>query len=164
MASAAVPRPAPWIFCACLTTCVRHRSRNAGDYRPTKQAKLWSENSGQHYPGFADRPTTQPEEKTVKVPKVQREHVSGPRGEKKLMSDDRYAAEMDAQRRRAQALAYLEQGDEGVPDDALRGAAAAKRKREKASELSMKADNTLKEIGQRQHDDASGPAPDSRRR
>ena len=75
------------------------------DYRPTKQAKLWSENSGQHYPGWADEPSTQPKPTKVTIPKIKRDVVVGPRGERKVMNDDKYAAELDAQRKRAQALA-----------------------------------------------------------
>ena len=124
------------------------------DYRPTKQAKLWSENSGQHYPGWADEPSTQPKPTKVTIPKIKRDVVVGPRGERKVMNDDKYAAELDAQRKRAQALAYLEQGDDGIPDDALRGRAAEKRKREKTSQLERTRDNTLKQVSGRERDDA----------
>ena len=127
---------------------------DARDYRPTKQAKLWSENTGQHYPGFADEPSTQPKPKQVTIPKVKRDVVVGPRGERKVMSDEKYKAELDAQRKRAQALAYLEQGDDGVPDDCLRGRAAEKRKREKMSQLERTRDNTLKQVSGRERDEA----------
>ena len=112
------------------------------DYRPTKQAKLWSENSGQHYPGFADRPSVAP--KPVKVSVALPKRVDGGR---KVISDDKYRAELDAQRKRAQALAYLEQDDDGVPDDCLRGDAARKRARDRKSELAARSDNTLKLVG-----------------
>ena len=125
---------------------------DARDYRPTKQAKLWSENTGQHYPGFADEPSNQPKPKQVTIPKVKRDVVVGPRGERKTMSDEKYKAELDAQRKRAQALAYLEQGDDGVPDDCLRGRAAEKRKREKMSQLERTRDNTLKQVAGRERD------------
>ena len=127
---------------------------DARDYRPTKQAKLWSENTGQHYPGFADEPSNQPKPKQVTIPKVKRDVVVGPRGERKTMSDEKYKAELDAQRKRAQALAYLEQGDDGVPDDCLRGRAAEKRKREKMSQLERTRDNTLKQVAGRERDEA----------
>ena len=127
---------------------------DARDYRPTKQAKLWSENTGQHYPGFADEPSNQPKPKQVTIPKVKRDVVVGPRGERKTMSDEKYKAELDAQRKRAQALAYLEQGDDGVPDACLRGRAAEKRKREKMSQLERTRDNTLKQVAGRERDEA----------
>ena len=69
------------------------------------------------------------------IPKVKRDVVVGPRGERKTMSDEKYKAELDAQRKRAQALAYLEQGDDGVPDDCLRGRAAGNASGEKMSQL-----------------------------
>ena len=37
------------------------------DYRPTKQARLWRENSGQHYPGFLDAPSVAPKPAAVKI-------------------------------------------------------------------------------------------------
>ena len=42
----------------------------------------------------------------------------------------------------------------GIPDDCLRGSALEQRKREKRSELSLQADNTLREVGARQADAA----------
>ena len=66
--------------------------------RPTKQAKLWRENTGQHYPGFVDRPSK--EIKVGPVPIMAPKRVNG--GGVKI-GDDKYRAELDAQRKRAQA-------------------------------------------------------------
>ena len=57
------------------------------DYRPTKEAKLWNENSGQHYPGFADRPSVAPKPVAVNIKAPARVNGAG-----KKLSDDRYRA------------------------------------------------------------------------
>ena len=98
--------------------------------------KEFRENSGQHYPDFLEK-EDRPVLKNVDV------KIKKTRG----LSDEAYREELDAQRKRAQALAYLAQTDDGVPDDCLRGEALARRKKQKRSTLSH--DNTLQLVKDR---------------
>jgi len=117
--------------------------------RNGKQPKLWRENSGQHYPGFVDRVTKPIEYGELKVEKPKAVTSRG-----HTISDKRYHEEVDAQRKRAEALAYLASTDDGVPDDCLRGRAAAQRAKEKKSALSQDKDNTLALLSKQRNDDA----------
>lgn len=119
-----------------------HEQVDARDYRPVKQPKMYNENRGQHYPDFLDRESPKIEVKQVVVSKPKKV-VRG-----KALTEDKYKSELHAQRKRAEALAWLAQTEDGVPDDCLKGEAAVRRRQQQRSQLSR--DNTLKLVGERQ--------------
>mmetsp|Transcript_1023 Transcript_1023/g.1275 ORF Transcript_1023/g.1275 Transcript_1023/m.1275 type:complete len:242 (+) Transcript_1023:184-909(+) len=99
--------------------------------------KEWRPNSGQHYPEFGQKEIKKIEIGTVQIPKPKRV-IHG-----KRLSDEAFKAEIDAQRKRAQALAYLAQTEDSVSEDYLRGEAAQQHEREKRSRVERTKDNTL---------------------
>jgi len=116
-----------------------YAEQDAKVFKAPDVIKEYRPNSGQHYPDFLD-------DDGFPGKKASRNTDVKVVVKKRALSDEAYAAELDAQRKRAQALAYLAGTDDGVPDDCLRGDAAARRQRQKRSRLE---DNTLKLLGER---------------